>query len=75
MNTFLSEMQEKEIISVINGLNYGHIVDVALDNNGNIDHFIAINKKIFQRAFKKEELLFKYSDIEVIGKDVILVRK
>ena len=74
MNVFLSEMQEKEIISIVTGLNYGHIIDVELDSAGNIISFIAQNKKIFKKNFEKDEIRFKYSEIEKIGKDVILVR-
>ena len=74
MNVFLSEMQEKEIISIVTGLNYGHIVDVQLDHEGNIISFIAENKKIFRKSFEKDEIRFKFSEIEKIGKDVILVR-
>ena len=74
MNVFLSEMQEKEIISIVTGLNYGHIVDVQLDSSGNIISFIAENKKIFRKSFEKDEIRFKFNEIEKIGKDVILVR-
>ncbi|MBQ6841039.1 MAG: YlmC/YmxH family sporulation protein [Bacilli bacterium] len=74
MNVFLSEMQEKEIISIATGLNYGHIVDVQLDSQGNIVSFIAENKKIFRKSLDKDEIRFKFSEIEKIGKDVILVR-
>ncbi len=74
MNIFLSELQEKEIISIKNGLNYGRVIDVELDDKGNIVSFIAENRKLFKKTFKNEEISFKYSDIEKIGKDVILVR-
>ena len=74
MNIFLSEMQEKEVISIVTGLNYGHIVDVQIDLNGNISSFIVENRKLFKKTFKKEEITFKYSEIEKIGKDVILIK-
>ena len=74
MNIFLSEMQEKQIISIATGLNYGHIVDVEIDSNGNIMHFIAENRKFLRKSFKNEEITFKFSEIEKIGKDVILVK-
>lgn len=74
MNIFLSEIQEKEIISIKTGLNYGHIIDVEIDNNGNIVGFIAEDRKLFRKSIKNGEVTFKYSDIEKIGKDVILVR-
>ena len=73
MNMFLSEMQDKEVISIVNGLNYGHIIDVELDSSGNIISFVAQNKKLL-RTFKNDEVTFSYLQIEKIGKDVILVR-
>lgn len=73
MNIFLSELQEKQIISIATGLNYGRVVDVEIDKDGNIISFLAEDKKIFKRNFSKENISFKFSDIEKIGKDVILV--
>ena len=74
MNVFLSEMQEKEVISIATGLNYGHIVDVELDNNGNIVSFVVENKKLFRKINSGGEIKFKYNEIEKIGKDVILIK-
>lgn len=74
MNMYLSELQGKDIISIKTGLNYGHVIDIEIGNNGEIISFVVENRKLFQRSFKKEEITFKYSDIEKIGKDVILVR-
>ena len=71
---YLSELQDKDIISIKTGLNYGHVIDIEINSNGEIISFIVENRKLFQRSFKKEEITFKYSDIEKIGKDVILVR-
>lgn len=75
MNIFLSEIQEKEIISIITGLNYGRVIDVEIDSNGSIISFLAKPKKLFQKPFGDNEFKFNYSEIEKIGKDVILVRK
>ena len=74
MNMYLSELQDKDIISIKTGLNYGHVIDIEINSKGEIISFIVENRKLFQRSFKKEEITFKYSDIEKIGKDVILVR-
>ena len=74
MNMYLSELQGKDIISTKTGLNYGQVIDVEIGDTGQIVSFIVENRKLFQRSFKKEEITFRYSDIEKIGKDVILVR-
>ena len=74
MNIFLSEMQDKQIISIISGMSYGKIIDVEINENGQIISIIAENHKLFRKTFKNEEVSFKFSDIEKIGKDVILVK-
>ncbi|MBR4231064.1 MAG: YlmC/YmxH family sporulation protein [Bacilli bacterium] len=74
MNIFLSEMQDKQVISIINGMSYGKIIDVEINENGQIMSIIAENHKMFRKSFKNEEVSFKFSDIEKIGKDVILVK-
>lgn len=73
-NMFLSELQEKEVISIETGLNYGHIVDAEIDSSGKIISFIVENKKFFRKPLTNNEINFTYDDIEKIGKDVILVK-
>ena len=73
-NIYISEMQNKEIISTVSGQSFGHIVDVEINNEGNIITFIAENKKMFRKPFHQGEITFGFKDIEKIGKDVILVR-
>lgn len=74
MNMYLSEMQNKDIISLVSGQNLGHVIDLQIDSSGAIISFIVENRRLFKRGNIKEEIAFKYSDIEKIGKDVILVR-
>ena len=73
-NIYISEMQNKEIISMVSGQSFGHIVDVEINSEGNIIAFIAENKKMFRKPFHQGEITFEFKDIEKIGKDVILVR-
>ncbi len=73
-NIYISEMQNKEIISMVSGQSFGHIVDVEINSEGNIITFIAENKKMFRKPFPQGEITFEFKDIEKIGKDVILVR-
>lgn len=74
MNMYLSELQNKEIISLNSGQNLGHVVDVEIDDKGLVISFIVENRKLFRKGLSGSEIIFKYSDIEKIGKDVILVR-
>ncbi len=73
-NIFLSDLQEKDIISIETGLNYGHIVDAKLSNDGKIISFVAESKKIFRKPLINNEITFTYDDIVKVGKDVILVK-
>ena len=73
-NIFLSDLQEKEIISIETGLNYGHIVDCEINEEGKIISFVAENRKIFKKPLSNNEVTFTYLDIVKVGKDVILVK-
>lgn len=72
---FLSELQNKDIISVKTGVNLGRIVDVEVSSEGRIISFVAEEKKFFRKVLKNSEINFTFKDIEKIGTDVILVNK
>ena len=72
---YLSELQNKDIISVISGINLGRIVDAKVDDTGKIELLIAENNKLFKRVLKNTEFNFTFSDILKIGTDCILVNK
>lgn len=73
-NMYISEMQNKEIISMVSGQSFGHIVDVEISSEGNIVSFVAESKKLLRKPFHGGEINFSFQDIEKVGKDVILVR-
>ena len=72
---YLSELQNKDIISINNGKNLGRIIDVEINSEGRILNFVAEEKKFFRKMLKNSEISFSYKDIVKIGKDVILVNK
>ena len=72
---YLSELQNKDIISVKTGVNLGRIVDVEVSSEGRIISFIAEEKKFFRKVLKNSEINFTFNDITKIGTDVILVNK
>lgn len=72
---YLSELQNKDIISVKTGANLGRIVDVEVNSEGKILGFIAEERKIFRKVLKNSEINFSFADITKIGADVILVNK
>lgn len=72
----LSDLQVKEIVSVVDGKKLGKIVDVSVEiENGKINYFVAEQKKFFKRIFGNNlEVKFTFDNIEKIGEDVILVK-
>ena len=72
---YLSELQNKDIISIKSGVNLGRIVDVEINSEGHILGFVAEEKKLFRKVLKNSELNFNFKDIVKIGEDVILVNK
>ena len=72
---YLSELQNKDIISVNTGVNLGRIVDAELNSEGRVISLVAENKKLFRKMLKNTEFSFTFSDITKIGSDCILVNK
>ena len=72
---YLSELQNKDIISVKTGINLGRIVDAEVDSTGKIINLVAENKKLFRKVLKTGEISFTFQDITKIGTDCILVNK
>ena len=67
----LSELQLKEIINIVDGKRIGIIIDVIVNNNGNIEKLILEEKR--GRKFSKEEYEILWNQIIKIGDDIILI--
>ena len=72
---YLSELQNKDIISVKTGINLGRIVDAEVDSTGKVISLVAENKKLLRKVLKNSEISFTFADITKIGTDCILVNK
>ena len=71
---FLSELQTKEIVSVIDGRRLGHIIDAKIDKEGKLTELIIESKKGLRTFMSSsQDTSIKYTDINKIGEDVILV--
>lgn len=69
---YLSELQNKDIVSIKDGKKIGNIVDISIDKEGNIIALIIQkNKFTLFRGNSDEEI--KWNQIKKIGEDVILV--
>ena len=67
----LSELQLKEIEDIRDGRRIGMIVDVVVDDKGNIAKLIIEEKR--GRRFAKEEYEVQWNKIIKIGDDIILI--
>ena len=72
---FLSDLQNKTLINVIDGKNIGNIVDIRMDEKtGNIISLvIEENRRGFSFSAKSNSVEIKWENIKKIGEDVILI--
>ena len=72
---FLSDLQNKTLINVIDGKNIGSIVDIRMDaQTGNIISLvIEENRRGFSFSSKNNSTEIKWENIKKIGEDVILI--
>ena len=71
---FLSELQNKDIISTKDGRRIGHIVDAEINTQGRIIYLIVEQKKSIKKFMvSPSEAKISFDDIFKIGEDVILV--
>ena len=67
----LSDLQLKEIVNISNGKRVGMIIDVNVDDKGNIINLVLEDKR--GRKFSHEEYNISWNQIVKIGDDIILV--
>lgn len=70
----LSDLQNKDVVNVIDGAKIGKIIDVKIDDKGNMEGLIVEKNKFLISMFSnKAEVEVKWGQIQKIGEDVILV--
>lgn len=70
----LSDLQKKDVVNVNDGRKIGNIIDIKLDDKGNMAGFIVEKSKFIISMFtNNDEVEVKWSEIKKIGEDVILV--
>ena len=67
----LSDLQLKEIVNISNGKRIGIIIDVVVDEKGNIKNLVLEEKR--GRRFNHDEYNISWNQIVKIGDDIILV--
>lgn len=71
----LSDLQNKSIVNVLDGKNVGNIIDVNINNSGNIESLVIEVSKKFLSFNRETDTIVFWKDITKIGEDVILVNK
>ena len=69
----LSELQDKDIINIRDGKKIGSIIDVNIDEEGEMKSLVVEESK-FVLFNSKNEMEVMWEQIEKIGEDVILVK-
>lgn len=68
----VSDLQSKDVISLINGKKLGRIIDIEITGS-EIKYFVIEPRKFFRFFAPKEEVNVYINQIKKIGEDVILV--
>lgn len=70
----LSDLQSKDIVALEDGKKIGNIIDVSIDDRGNMVALIVQKSKFLNNIFSSQnEIEIKWSQVKKIGEDVILV--
>lgn len=70
----LSDLQSKDIVALEDGKKIGNIIDVSIDEKGNMVALIIQKSKFLNNIFSSQnEIEIKWSQVKKIGEDVILV--
>ena len=70
----ISDLQDKRVINIKDGKDLGNIIDLEINEIGEILSFYSLPKKsIFKIFSSNKEAVFTIKDIKKIGQDVILV--
>lgn len=69
----VSDLQVKDVVSLLDGRRLGRIVDIALSDNGSVQYFIVEPRRFFRFFGNSGEVNVNMNQIKKIGEDVILV--
>ena len=71
----ICELRKKEVINIKDGTRIGYASDVEIDlNSARITSIIIYGKlKLFGLLGRQKDILIKWENVDVIGKDTILV--
>lgn len=70
----LSDLQNKDLINIIDGKKVGNIIDAKFDIETGVINALLIEPSKSFFSLKNNVLEIKFSDIDKIGEDVILIK-
>lgn len=71
---YISDLQRKDIVNVADGQNLGRIIDIEINEDGQIINFVVEKRKLLRSITSSSDTNIAYKNVERIGEDVILVR-
>ena len=76
MTSYFMEFRNKEIINVTNGVKIGYVDDIIFDvQNAEVVSIVVYGRnRLFGILGRDEDMTIKWSDIEIIGEDTILIK-
>ncbi len=69
----LSEIQNKDVISINTGIKIGNIIDIKVNSESGKIESLILEKKKFNIFNSNDEIEIYWTQIDKIGEDVILV--
>ena len=69
----VSDLQIKDVVSIVDGRKLGRIVDIELEESGVVKYFVVEPKRFFRFFGTSSEVNVSMKEIKKIGEDVILV--
>lgn len=75
MNCRIAELRSKQVVCVKNGCVLGYISDVEVNtSSGNIENIVIFGRlRLFGLLGREEDIIIPWSEIEVIGRETVLV--
>ncbi|MBO5096053.1 MAG: YlmC/YmxH family sporulation protein [Bacilli bacterium] len=71
---FLSDLQTKDIVNANDGKNLGKIIDVEINEDGQILNFLVEKRKFWKFFSGNDEVNVSIRNIDTIGEDVIIIK-
>lgn len=75
MNQRIAEFKDKQVVCVKNGCVLGYVSDVEIDtSSGRLDAIVIFGRlRFFGLLGREEDIVIPWNEIDVIGKETILV--